>query len=107
VAAITAQNLPESLADVCEQKPSAADLTLGKHGPRQTEVMNPATGGVLNRSSIGWDVGFVPDPRKGTHLDAKPVTTPTGIALSGGAASRIPGLNKILSVSTSFSPAVS
>jgi len=69
--------------------------------------MDPATRSVLNRSSIAWDAGFVPDSRKGTHLDAKPVTTPPGVALSGGAASRMPGLNKILSVSTSFAPAAS
>jgi prepilin-type N-terminal cleavage/methylation domain-containing protein len=102
-AAIAAQDALESLAALYQQNPSAADLTLGRHGPRQTQVVNPVDESILNRYSITWNVSSVPDPRPGKRLDAKLVAITITPTLPGGAANAKPGMNKVLNVSTIFS----
>ena len=101
-AAVAAQDALESLAALYQQNPSALDLTMGRHGPRQTQVVNPVDGSILNRYSITWNVSSVPDPRPGKVLDAKLVAMTITPALPGGAANTKPGMNKVLNVSTVF-----
>jgi prepilin-type N-terminal cleavage/methylation domain-containing protein len=102
-AAIAAQDALESLAALYQQDRSAADLTMGMHGPRQTQVVNPVDASILNRYSITWNVSSVPDPRPGKLLDAKLVAMTITPTLPGGAANAKPGMNKVLNVSTVFS----
>jgi prepilin-type N-terminal cleavage/methylation domain-containing protein len=103
-ASIAAQNKLESLADLYRQNPSADELTLGSHGPEQTQIVNPIDGTVLNRYSVDWNVSHVPDPRPGKVVNARLVSVRiTPIHLQGGKNSR-PALNKILNVSTIFIP---
>jgi prepilin-type N-terminal cleavage/methylation domain-containing protein len=101
-AAIAAQDALESLAVLYRQNPSAPDLTVGRHGPTQTQVVNPVDGAVLNRYSILWDVTQVPDPRPGKILAARRVSITVTPALPGGASNSKPGMNKVLSISTVF-----
>jgi len=102
-AAIIAQHKLESLASLYQQDPSTADLAFGDHGPEQTEIKNPANGTTLNRNNISWSVSAVPDPR-GILPDSSLVTVTVTPALSGGGENSKPGLNKILNVTTIFSP---
>ncbi len=102
-AAIAAQSMLESLTGLYRQRPSTADLSLGSHGPRETEVVNPGDGSTLNRYSITWNVRSVPDPRPTRRLDARLVMVTVTPALPGGIPNSKPGLNKILSVSTILS----
>jgi len=103
-AGIAAQNKLEILAEVYRRNPSAEDLTLGSHGPEQIQVVNPNDGSILNRFGIHWVISQVPDPRSGRILDARLVrVTVAPIRLDGTGNSR-PGFNKILNISTIFSP---
>ena len=102
-AAIAAQDMLESLSASYQQDPSNADLALGGHGPRQTQVTNPVDNSVLNRYSITWEVRPVPDPRAGKTLDAKLLTVTVAPALPGGEMNSKPWMNKILNVSTILS----
>jgi prepilin-type N-terminal cleavage/methylation domain-containing protein len=102
-AAIAAQDALESLAALYEQNPSASDLSVGRHGPRQIQIVNPVDESILNRYSIAWDVRPVPDPRPGKVADAKLVAMTVTPALAGGGSNSKPGMNKILNVSTVFS----
>ncbi len=102
-AAILAQHKLESLAGLYQQDPSTADLALGNHGPEQTEIQNPANGTILNRNNITWSVSTVPDPR-GIIPVSKLVTVTVTPALPGGGENSKPALNKILNVTTIFSP---
>ena len=102
-AVIIAQHKLESLASLYQQDPSTADLTFGDHGPEQTEIINQANGTILNRNNIRWNVSSVPDPR-GVLPDSRLVTVTVAPALPGGAENSKAGLNKILNVTTIFSP---
>ena len=103
-AAIIAQHKLELLASLYQQDPSAADLTFGRHGPEQTDVINPASEIVLNRDNVAWNVSLVPDARPGIVPDCRLVTVTVTPALLGGEENSKPGLNKILNVTTIFSP---
>ena len=103
-AAIVAQNRLEVLADLYLRNPSADDLIFGSHGTDQVQVVNPNDGSILNRYDVNWMISQVPDPRPGRMLDAKLVrVTVAPIRLDGTENSR-PGFNKILNLSTIFSP---
>jgi hypothetical protein len=102
-AAIAAQNTLESLAALYQQDPSATDLALGRHGPRQMQVLNPADGSTLNRYSTEWEVRPVSDPRPDRILDAKLVSVTITPVFSSGALNSKPGMNKIVNVSTILS----
>jgi prepilin-type N-terminal cleavage/methylation domain-containing protein len=103
-AAVAAQSLLESLASLYSQNPLAADLALGTHGPRQTVVINPMDGTVLNRYDVNWIVENVSDPRPGKELNARRVqATVTPVQISGAENVR-PGFNKVLNIVTIFSP---
>ena len=103
-AAVAAQDKLEILADLYRRNPSAADLTAGSHGPDRIRILNPNNGAILNRYEVNWAVGTVPDPRPGMIPDAKLVrVTITPIRPDGTGNSR-PGFNKILTISTIFSP---
>jgi prepilin-type N-terminal cleavage/methylation domain-containing protein len=102
-AALAAQNALESLGSVYRQNPAAADLTLGRHGPRTYAVTNPANAALLNRYAVEWTVESIPDPRPAITLNARSVrATVTPIAQNGSGNSR-PGLNKTLSITTVLS----
>ncbi len=102
-AAIIAQHKLESLAGLYQQDPLTADLTLGDHGPEQTQIINPSNGTILNRNNIQWNVSSVFGPR-GVLPDSRQVTVTVTPALLGGVENSKAGLNKILNVTTIFSP---
>lgn len=102
-AALAAQNVLESLEASYGQNPMAADLAIGRHGPRTIEVSNPEAGTLLNRFYAHWIVESVPDPRPGRNLKARQVRATVTPVQSDGSENSRPGLNKILNVSTLFS----
>jgi len=103
-AAIAAQDRLEALGALYQQNPLADDLTTGSHGPRQSEITDPAGASPLNCFRVAWDVSIVPDPRPGKRLDAKLVTVTVSPSLPDGTVNSKPGLNKILNVATILSP---
>ncbi len=103
-AAVVAQNKLECLADLYHRNKSDIDLALGSHGPEQTQVINPATGAVLNRYHISWIVSDVSDPRPGKVLDARQIRVTVTPIHSGGVRNTQVSLNKVLNVTTVFSP---
>ena len=102
-AAIAAQSLLESLASLYSQNPSAADLALGSHGPRQAVVVNPTDGTVLNRYDVNWIVENVSDPRPGKALNARHVRATVTPVQIGGAENIRAGFNKVLNIDTILS----
>ena len=103
-AGIAAQNMLESLGAAYRQNPLASDLTVGTHGPVRTQVANPTDGSTLNLFAVSWTVNGVPDPRPGKVMKAREVrVTVIPIKDDGANNSRV-GLNKILNVTTIFSP---
>ena len=105
-AVLAAQSTMESLGDLYRQNPSAAELSLGSHGPRSIEVINPADGIRLNRFNITWVVENVPDPRPGKHINARRLRTAVNPVGDDGSTNSQPGLNKILNLSTIFSQVI-
>jgi prepilin-type N-terminal cleavage/methylation domain-containing protein len=103
-AALAAQSVLESLDALYRQNPLAADLVPGSHGPRQTIVSNPVEGTVLNRYEVRWTVENVPDPRPLKMLNARRVRATVTPVQSDGTANVRPGMNKILNITTIFSP---
>jgi prepilin-type N-terminal cleavage/methylation domain-containing protein len=102
-AAVAAQTVLESLSSLYSQNPLAADLALGAHGPRQTVVVNPVDGTVLNRYDVNWKVENVSDPRPGKALNARRVQATVTPVQNGGAENIRPGFNKALHIVTIFS----
>lgn len=105
-AVLAAQNVLESLGALYQQNPSAADLTIGSHGPQSIEVANPSDGTILNRYNVSWMIGNVSDPRPGKVLNARLVRAVVTPVRSSGVANNQPGLNKVLNVATVFSQRV-
>jgi prepilin-type N-terminal cleavage/methylation domain-containing protein len=103
-AALAAQSVLESLDALYDQNPSAPEITPGSHGPRQSVVTNPIDGTVLNRYAVDWVVENVADPRPGKVLNARRVRATVTPVQAGGAGNIRPGLNKILNITTIFSP---
>ena len=102
-ACVAAQITIESLCALYRQDLSAADLTPGKHGPRNIDVPNPITGNVLNRFSVSWVVGKIADPRPGRSLHARTLRAEvTPVTIDGNANNR-QGFNKTLNVMTVMS----
>jgi prepilin-type N-terminal cleavage/methylation domain-containing protein len=102
-AAVAAQNMLESLADLYARDPASHDLAFGAHGSRQMETANPADGSILSRYDISWTVDRVNDPRPGKVLDAKLVKVTVVPIKAAGIINNRPPFNKTLSVSTIFS----
>jgi prepilin-type N-terminal cleavage/methylation domain-containing protein len=105
-AGVAAQNMIESLGDTYRRNALSPDLTLGYHGPLQTQVANPTDEGILNRYDVRWIVESVSDPRPGKAINARRVRITVTPVLDSGAANDKAGLNKILNVATVFSPKV-
>ena len=103
-AAIAAQNHLESLRLLYGHNPLAPDLAPGSHGPRQSMVTNPMDGTVLNCYDVNWIVDSVPDPRPGKVPNAVRVRATLSPVQIGGTPNVRPGLNKVLNVTTIFSP---
>jgi len=102
-AAVVAQNRIDSLADLYRQNPSAADLTIGNHGPQQVQVANPVDGTVLNRYNVSWTVSNVSDPRAGMVIQATQVTVTVTPINTAGITNNRASLNKVVSVTAIFS----
>jgi type II secretory pathway pseudopilin PulG len=101
-----AQHKLECLADLYCRNSGAAELSDGKHGPEEWQIVNPAYGTTLNRFAVAWTVGAVADPRPGRILAAKAVTAVvTPIDVSGNANEKS-SLNKVVRVATIFSRAI-
>jgi prepilin-type N-terminal cleavage/methylation domain-containing protein len=103
-AAIAAQDKIEYLFALYVRNPLANELTIGDHGPQPVVIVNPLDGADLNRYNISWNIGMVPDPRPGKSIDARIARITVTPIESGGAANRQVRLNKILNVTTVFSP---
>jgi prepilin-type N-terminal cleavage/methylation domain-containing protein len=99
-AAIVAQDKLEFLGDLYQRDPLAPDLTIGHHGPVQTEILNPTDAGTLNLYRIEWDVVPLVDPRPGKLLEARLLTVTVAPSRSDGVLNYRARLNKILNVST-------
>lgn len=98
-ASIAAQDKLESLSGLYRGDPDSAELSIGFHGPEQTECRNPVTGRVLNRFELTWDIRNVPDPRAGKDLPAKLVLITVTPVTDQGIANEKPHLNKTLTTS--------
>src|SRR5262249_42854323 len=95
-AAIVAQDKIESLADLYRQNPAAPDLAIGAHGPHIVTVNNTATGSILNRFSLSWNIDEV--VTNGKTLNARQVTvTVTPVRSAGNTAHNQTSLNKTVS----------
>ena len=103
-AVLSAMNRLESLSDTYSRDPSNENVLPGNHGPEEMEITNPNDGSILNRFQMKWTVDNVPDPRSGKSLDARRVRITVIPILAGGAVNYQPRLNKILNVTTVFSP---
>ena len=104
-AAVVAQDRLESLGDLYRRNQAAPELTVGDHAPVQVQVQNPADNTVLNRFNVDWNVSVVPDAR-GKTLNARLVrVTVTPINAAGDVNNRVL-LNKVVSVSSIFSPRI-
>ena len=104
-ASLAAQDRLEALADLYRRNSAAAELTPGDHGPIQVHVLNPRTNHEINRYDVAWNVAAVPDPR-GRVLRGRLVrvtVTPVNMA---GATNIRPSLNKVIDMTTIFSPRV-
>jgi prepilin-type N-terminal cleavage/methylation domain-containing protein len=104
-AAVVAQDRLEFLSDLYRQSASAADLTVGDHGPLQVNVQNTTDNSVLNRFRVAWNVSVVPDAR-GKTLAARLVRVTVTPSDAAGAANNRVLLNKVVSVSSIFSPRI-
>jgi prepilin-type N-terminal cleavage/methylation domain-containing protein len=103
-AALAAQDKLEFLADLYRQNPSASDLAVGDHGPEQVRIVNPVNGTTLNCYGVSWNVSSISDPRPGKALPARRVRVTVIPIQSGGAANKRAFLNKIINVTSIFSP---
>lgn len=103
-AALAAQDKLEFLADLYRQNPYASDLTIGEHGPEHVRIVNPVNGATLNFYGVSWNVSSVSDPRPGKALPARQVRVTVIPIQSGGAANQRAFLNKIINVTSIFSP---
>jgi prepilin-type N-terminal cleavage/methylation domain-containing protein len=104
-AAVVAQDRLEFLGDLYRRNAAAAELTVGDHAPEQVQIQNPTDNTILNRFSVGWNVSVVPDAR-GKTLNARLVrVTVTPVRADGTANNKIL-LNKVVSVSSIFSPRI-
>jgi prepilin-type N-terminal cleavage/methylation domain-containing protein len=103
-AVLSAMNKLESLSDSYSRDPSNGNVLPGNHGPETVRVINPNGGGVLNCFQITWTVDGVADPRPGKALDARRVRITVTPASAGGTVNYHPPFNKILNVTTVFSP---
>jgi prepilin-type N-terminal cleavage/methylation domain-containing protein len=103
-AALSAMNKLESLSDAYFRDPFNGNVLPGNHGPEEVRVINPNGGGVLNCFQITWTVDSVADPRPGKTLDVRRVRVTVTPTLPGGAVNYHPPFNKILNVTTVFSP---
>lgn len=102
-AGLAAANQLENLASQYRANASAADLTIGDHGPNQVEIVNPSDSSKVNRYNVAWTVSSVPDLRAGKTLKAVQVrvtVTPIG---SGTATNIRAQQNKVINVTTIFS----
>jgi prepilin-type N-terminal cleavage/methylation domain-containing protein len=103
-AAVAAQDLLETLSDLYRRNPSADDLSLGDHGPRQTQIMNPTDETILNRFDLNWTITNIYDPRPAKVVDARLIRVTITPIQSSGSRNNRPSLNKVLSVTTILSP---
>jgi type II secretory pathway pseudopilin PulG len=92
--ALAARNKMDDLSAIYLRNPAHEDLSPGNHGPQTVTTVNPFDDIVLNRHSITWTAGEIPDPRKDrTHaailvrIRAQPVynnNTPVNAPPSSG-----------------------
>lgn len=102
-AVLSAMNKLESLAESYSRDPKGNVLP-GNYGPEEIKVINPNDGSVLNRFQITWTVNTVSDPRPGKIPEARRIRVTVTPILAAGAVNYQPPFNKVLNVSTVFSP---
>ena len=105
-AVLSAMNKLESLSDTYSRDPYNQNVLPGNHGPEEIKIINPNDGSVLNRFQMKWTMDNVPDPRSGKSLDARRVRITVIPILVDGAVNDQPRLNKILNITTVFSPRI-
>jgi prepilin-type N-terminal cleavage/methylation domain-containing protein len=103
-AAVSAMNRLESLSDSYARDPFNGEVLPGNHGPDEIQIINTDNGDVLNRFQVTWTGDDVADPRPGKTPDARRIRVTVTPSLAGGALNYQPGFNKILNVTTVFSP---
>ena len=104
--AVVANDKLEYLADLYAGNPNAPDLALGMHGPDLISITNPASGTVLNRFQVTWQVGRVADPRPGRALAARQVAVSVRPIDAANQANDKAYLNKSAIVAGVFSPRI-
>ena len=105
-AAVAAQDKLELLSALYAQNPFADELTIGDHGPQQVIITNPVDGNALNIFNIYWNISEISDPRPGSKINARAARVMAIPIHSGGAENKQARLNKIVSISSIFSPKV-
>jgi len=103
-AALSAMNKLECLSDSYARDPFNGQVLPGNHGPEEIKIVSTDKNGVLNRFQVVWTGDDVDDPRPGKILIARRIRVTVTPVLAGGAVHYQPGFNKILSVTTVFSP---
>jgi prepilin-type N-terminal cleavage/methylation domain-containing protein len=103
-AALIAQNKLEVLSDLYSREPSNDDLSPGNHGPEEVTVINPNDGNILNCFRITWTAENVPDPRPGIMHTARVIKVTVTPVQSGGVENKQPWMNKVVNITTIFSP---
>ena len=103
-AALSAMDRLESLSDSYARDPGNGDVLPGNHGPEENQIKNPDNASILNRFQVTWTGDSVADPRPGKKIDARRICVTVTPALENGAANHQTGFNKILIVTTVFSP---
>jgi prepilin-type N-terminal cleavage/methylation domain-containing protein len=106
VAAVAAQDKIERLSALYAQNPFADELTIGDHGPQQSVIANPLDGNALNIFNIYWNISEISDPRPGNPINARLARVRVIPIRSEGAENKQALFNKIVSVSSVFSPKV-
>lgn len=105
-AAIVAGAKMAWLRDLYRREPNATLFGPGNHGPEEVHIMNPETGRILNRFHISWTAAAVADSRPGKTLNALNIcVTATPVDAEGKLHFR-PGMNKVVSISSVFSPRI-
>ncbi len=97
-AAMAARDKIERLSALYAQNPFADEFIIGDHGPNMVEIINPLNKTALNRYNVFWNISEVSDPRPGVKVNAR-VARITVVPQT-----RLIRFNKIISITTVFSP---
>jgi hypothetical protein len=104
--AVVANDKLEFLADLYAANPGAPDLAVGVHGPDLVSIVNPASGTILNRFQVIWQVSGVADPRPGKSPTARQIVVTVQPIDAANQTNDKAYLNKSAIVAGVFSPRI-